>query len=74
MAAAEFFDYHAAASAAGFSPEQLAELECIVRSDYPHDDMLFELHVFRACRAVGSGRASIADVLRPDNDRGISAA
>jgi hypothetical protein len=45
----EYFDYETAA----------------VRRDYPHDEMLFELHVMRACRAIRDGAVSLAEILRP---------
>lgn len=69
-----YFDYPAAARAAGISTEQLRLLEQMFRADYPTDDMLYELHVLRACNSVSGGLASLDAILREARDRGASAA
>ena len=62
----QYFDYKQTAREAKVSGESLVALERIVRRDFPHDDMMFELHVLRACMAVRDGAAKLEDVLRPD--------
>lgn len=59
-----YFDYRQAASEAGIAPDQLLEIERLFRMDYPADDMLYELHVLRACMAVRDRMASLDAILR----------
>jgi hypothetical protein len=54
----DYFDYRAAAREAGLTDEQLETLAERVRVDYPSDQMLFELHMLRACNAIRDGRIS----------------
>ena len=35
----------------------------MIRKDFPADDMMYELHVLRACMAVRDGYAKIVDIL-----------
>ena len=35
----------------------------MIRKDFPADDMMYELHVLRACMAVRDGYAKIEDIL-----------
>lgn len=56
--AMEHFDYEHAAREAGLNSDQLHQLMELVRRDYPTDQMLFELHVLRACRAIAEGRTT----------------
>jgi len=44
-------------------PAQLARLCKMIRKDFPADDMMYELHVLRACMAVRDGYAKIEDIL-----------
>ena len=59
-----YFDYEKAAREAGITEEQLKEVCASIRREFPKDDMMYELHVLRACAAVRDGRASLDDVLR----------
>ena len=61
------FDHEHAARKAGFSPEESAQLSRAVRAEFPHGDMLYELHMLRACRAVREGMLTIADVIHDDS-------
>ena len=47
-----YFDYEKAAQEAGISSEKLEDLSKAVRREFPRDDMMFELHLLRICRAV----------------------
>jgi len=60
------FDYARAAQEAGLSEAQLGELCRLVREEFPHDEMMYELHVLRACMAIAEGRVTIEDALKPD--------
>lgn len=60
----EYFDYQSLANQAGLTDEQLRQLVERVRHDYPQDEMLLELHVFRACRAIKDGRVTLEQALR----------
>jgi hypothetical protein len=60
----DYFDYETMARDARLTPEQLRQVADAVRRDYPSDQMLFELHVLRACRAIRDGVVSLAEVIR----------
>jgi hypothetical protein len=57
------FDYEAAAREAGLSDQELRQVCVLVRDEFPHDDMLFELHVMRICLAIKEGRTSVARIV-----------
>jgi hypothetical protein len=59
----EFFDYESAAREAGIPPDKLALICCMMRSEYPGDEMLYELHVLRACMAVRTGHADLEEIV-----------
>lgn len=62
-ASPEYFEYRAAAAAAGITTEQLRRIQRIFELDYPHDLMLRELHILRVCNAVRDGLVSVEQVL-----------
>ncbi len=57
-----YFDYETAAREAGIASDVLDKLCAIVRRDFPADDMMYELHVLRACMAVKQGVLNVADI------------
>ena len=57
------FDYLDAARRIGLPDVQLDRLCNQVRSEFPDDDMMFELHVLRAIMAVESGRVTRDQIL-----------
>lgn len=59
----EHFDYTRAARQAALSPADLAAIIHLFELDYPHDVMLRELHVLRACNAIIRGAVTIRDIL-----------
>ena len=63
VGAMDYFDYESAAREAKLSAEQLQLICDIVHRDYPHDRMLFELHVLRACNAIRDGRVTLEQVV-----------
>ena len=60
-----YFDYEEVAREANIPPDKLDKLRKIIRDDFPHDDMMFELHLLRACRAIQEGVVSIEDAIHP---------
>ena len=61
----KYFDYESVARQAGIQADKLASLREILRAEFPRDDMLFELHVLRACMAVRDGLIAEDDLLSP---------
>lgn len=61
-----YFDYEKVAHEANIPPDKLAELCKMVREDFPQDDMLYELHVLRACMAIKEGVVTIADAIQAE--------
>ena len=62
----DYFDYESVAREAAIREEDLDELRRAIRHEYPHDDMMFELHLLRACMAVRNGYATVEEVLRSE--------
>lgn len=58
-----YFNYEKVAREAGIPTDRLAELCESIREDFPTDDMMYELHVLRACMAVRDGYAKLEDIL-----------
>lgn len=63
----DFFDYEVAAKEAGISPDKLALICLMMRSEFAGDDMLCELHVLRACMAVRDGHLRLEDILSDEH-------
>lgn len=61
----KYFDYAKVASLAHIPDDKLEELKIIIREEFPHDDMMYELHLLRACRAIQEGFVSIEDAIHP---------
>jgi hypothetical protein len=60
------FDYSGAAKEAGISAGELQQLCQLLRREFPADDMLYELHVLRACMAVRDGVVRLDELLRAE--------
>ena len=60
------FDYEKVAKEAGITAVALEELRRLIRHEFPHDEMLYELHLLRACRAIRDGRLKLEDALRSE--------
>ena len=65
-----YFDYEKVALEAGIAADALGELRRVMRREFPHDDMLYELHLLRACRAIREGRLKLEDALRSEQPTG----
>ncbi len=61
-----YFDYRKVAKEAGIPPDKMAKLISAIRKEFPKDNMMFELHVLRACLAIRDGRVTVEDALRPE--------
>lgn len=56
-----FFDFAQIAREAGIPQQRLQELCDAIRREFPGDDMMYELHVLRACMAIRDGRVPLED-------------
>jgi hypothetical protein len=59
----EYFDYESTARQAGISTDQLAQIVGMMQNEFPHDLMMCELHVLRACMAIRDGQVTVEQVL-----------
>ena len=59
-----YFDYEKVAHEAGLTDEDLASVKEVMRAEFPSDDMMWELHILRACAAIRDGHATLQDVTR----------
>ena len=62
----EYFDYESVAKEAGILPDKLEALCKLVRQEFPFDDMMYELHLLRACMAIQQGHTTIDEALRSE--------
>ena len=60
-----FFDYETAGREAGISADAMEELCRMMHAEFPRDEMMYELHVLRACLAIKDGMVRLEDVLHP---------
>ena len=59
----DYFDYTKVAREADLGDAELHRLCEAIRPEFPRDDMMFELHVLRACMAIRDGRLSVEQAL-----------
>ena len=62
----KYFDYERVAAEAELKPEELKLLCDVIQRDYPHDQMLFELHVLRACTAIRDGQITLEEAFEAE--------
>ena len=60
----EYYDYERIAREAGISPGDLERLCRLIRREFPRDDMMYELHVMRACRIVRDGPYTLEEIVQ----------
>ncbi len=60
----KYFDYESVAREAKIPEEKLRKLVNLIRQEFPHDPMMAELHMLRACLAVRDGHVQIDDALK----------
>ena len=61
-----YFDWQKTASEAQIPPGKLDELAGVIRRDFPHDEMMYELHLLRACTAIRDGIVTLERALQPE--------
>ncbi len=49
------FDLEKVKKESGLTQEQLIQLEAAIRQEFPHDEMMFELHFIRTLEAIRKG-------------------
>ena len=60
------FGFENMAREAGIREDDFRRLCEALRREFPHDEMMFELHVLRACMAIRDGLITLQDALRTD--------
>ncbi|MCL5104545.1 MAG: hypothetical protein M1133_10615 [Armatimonadetes bacterium] len=58
-----YFDYKTIAEQAGISDADLALIQELMQREFPHDEMMRDLHILRACMAVRDGRVTLDQVM-----------
>ena len=61
-----FFDCEKVAREANIPPDKLENLRHLIRQEFPRDEMMFELHLLRACMAIKGGTLTIEEALRTE--------
>jgi len=59
----EMFNLEEVKRASGLSPNELARLEEEIRREFEGDEMMFELHLIRAIRAIKEGWVTLEGAL-----------
>ena len=59
-----YFDYKSVAREAKLPADKLKRLVDLVRKEFPHDAMMAELHMLRACAAIRDGHVNIDEALK----------
>ena len=57
------FDYEEIAREACIPPAKLLELRHLIREEFPRDEMMYELHLLRACMAIRNGIVTLEQAL-----------
>jgi len=58
-----YFDYEGVAREACIPADKLEELSHLIKAEYPSDDMMYELHLLRACMAIKNGVVTLQQAL-----------
>ncbi len=66
-----YFDYEKIAREANIPPDRLKELCQLIRREFPKDDMMYELHLLRACMAIKEGLITITEALQAEPGTGV---
>lgn len=69
----KYFDYETVAREAKIPPEKMKRLVQLMRKEFPNDPLMCELHVLRACMAIGDGHITVEDALRPEPSKANAA-
>jgi hypothetical protein len=60
-----YFDYEEVARDARIPAEKLEELRHLIKGEFPRDEMMYELHLLRACMAIRDGVVTLQQALSP---------
>ena len=63
-----YFDYETIAQRAGIPEEKLKELCKLVRQEFPRDNMMYELHLLRACQSISEGHITLDEAIRVEKE------
>jgi len=58
-----YFDYEGVAREARIPAEKLEELRHLIGEEFPRDEMMYELHLLRACMAIKEDVVTIDQAL-----------
>ena len=61
-----YFDFEKLAREAGIPTDKMGELCKSIRREFPRDDMMYELHVLRACMAIRDGYIHLEDAIHTE--------
>jgi hypothetical protein len=61
-----YFNFEVVAKDAKIPQEKLDELSKSVRHEFPHDEMMYELHLLRVCTAIKEGLVTLQDAIRSE--------
>ena len=60
----DYFDDENTPRQAALSKDQLSQIIALMKNEFPHDPMMYELHVLRTCLAVRDGQDTVEQILR----------
>ena len=55
------YDIETAFKRSGLSPEEIKRIKQDVRSEFPNDEMMYELHIIRILNAIKKGYWKLSD-------------
>jgi len=58
-----YFDYEEVAREAHIPARKLEELRRLIKREFPRDEMMYELHLLRACMAIRNGVVTLQQAL-----------
>lgn len=61
-----YFYFEKVANEANIPKGKLDELAKMVRLEFPHDEMLYELHMLRVCMAIKDGHITLQEAMRSE--------
>ena len=62
----KYFNYRKVAREAKIPAGKLDKLRHSIRDEFPTDDMMYELHLLRACMAIKDGYVSVDEALKSE--------
>ena len=61
-----YFDYRKVAREAKIPAVKMNRLCKMMRAEFPNDDMMYELHVLRACMSIKDGYLTVDEALKSE--------